>query len=406
MMNLTYRDNNYLLDNKLSLDSQPFFKKRRYKERITNFSKLASLDHLSDLLDCFNTAPNAQKRLVRTFFRASHLVKNSKKDSYFGRFPQQDEDTYSFCFTSNREFLIGLDKLAAGSSKKVNVAVDTSNPKQLVKIVVRGEEEVNKIKKEIELRQKLAEAKVAYLIPPGKIQISTYCKPISSTGDIRTSGQRSKYVYFEQKMEGDALSIDPTEIKKAPQLFHDFAKGLSCLHKAGKAGYIHGDAKLENILILDNRYFISDLGYTLDNGATFNGGGTFFCVPPECLSLEEKPKVDPSFDSFSLGVSILRFFVRDIDERLTQFVPDSSGHLGLLNDDLRNLFFKKLKEEITKDGEENKISVEDVQIKLKLINLADQLTTKEVVSRLSCEAAAKQIAEELPKFVITSDPNI
>ncbi len=378
-------------------------------DKIKNLTKMVLLENLDALLrkDYFSDQADKQA-LLNTFYKVSDQFSAgiSSKDIYVGRSKIEGDESFSFYMTSNGQLIIGLDEMASGKFKKVNVAASPTRPVNgLVKIAVRGKRAVEKVRGEIDLRRKFYKSQMPYIIPPAEISIETQCKDKDSKGNVRKAEDKSKYVYFEQQMDDDGLIIDPKDIKKAAQLFHDFAKGLSYLHKF-EEGYVHSDAKLDNILIRNNRAFISDFGLTIKKGESYRGGSLAY-VPPECLEKSENdelepsnssPDGDPSYDSFSLGFSILTLFNSDIDEHLEENY--GHWHLGFLTDQKRVEFFRDFKAQAMKN--EDKLSDDKLVIKMKLIELAEALTVKEPSKRLSCAKVAEELAK-IPE-IITSDP--
>lgn len=378
--------------------------------KIYYLSLFIPLEDLRGILDYYHSEGKTEEitRILNTYYRASDIFKKGLPSShvYEGKTKGEIKDqSYSFAITKDGELVLAFEKLARGAFKKVNAAFNVNRlDTGIVKVVARGEKNVQSVKDEEEIKNRLLSEKCPYLIPPSEIRIDTQTKDFDPKTDLpRTNDQKVKYVYFEKRAEGGtAIGIPSTDFKQIAQVSHDLLKGLTFIHKKG---YIHCDAKPPNILLIDNRGRISDFGLVAEIGKGIKGSSPFI-TPPEYLrqientdNLDEDnltgafklPVASEAFDSFSAGLSIL--YMLDVYD----FKKYGHHHLGFLTDAKREEYFQDLKDQAAFYP-----TREEKDTKLKLIDLAERLTTKDPKDRLSCADAAKEIGQ-FPG-VDTSDP--
>lgn len=308
------------------------------------------------------------------------------ENTYVGR-SKKDEKSYSFCVTPKNEIIIAFDVSAEGKHKKVSHTYNTTNPEQqLVKIVVRGGQ-VENLKNEFMFQEMFYEIDQNLFMKPSEIRIY---KDV-----LKNNLLMPKCIYFEQDISFSGDDLFPDEIKKIARFCHDIAKAASVMHRLQ---FVHCDIKPGNGLWdeVSGSSMLIDFGYTRPTG-TEPGGGTQAFVPPEFLQVvktlpdgikkigplpaDQRPKVTPSFDSFSLGVTVLEMLMNNFPVYCEQEYKVS--HLGFLTPEERKDLFTRLKVH-TQQNEES-FSKEKVALKEKLLELADRLTVSEPDKRISCE---------------------
>lgn len=368
------------LDNirtKFALNSQQF----AHIKSLANFFPVGNLEIL-----LAKATPEEFSRLLNTFIEADKALKKglSAPMSYV----KKTDDFYSFSLSADGQFFIAFDKLAAGSFKKVNKAVNVRNLEGMVKRVIRGEKDVRMGLKEETLQNLLAIGGNPFVMKPTHFSVLTRTSDKDSK-TYRFQISTSKYVNFEKEMNGDGSRIPRTEIKKIAQFCHDFARGLSYLHVQG---YVHGDVKPENALRNGNRAMVSDFGLTKPKGAKVVGGTPRY-MPLEYLDeVNRLPFVPssskPSFDSFSLGVTILDMLIPNLFDVSLLY---GNERVGLLTDQSRIAFFNKLKADARSN--QDKIPNNEVNIKLQMLDLAEKLTRRDPEQRPSCTELAEALAK-------------
>lgn len=373
----------------LSLIDDDLVKQCRLSEselrRINHLANYVPIDNLANLLKKASSEREVDK-LVNTFCMASRKLKNGVPEKNI--YEKKTKDSFSFSITTSGNLIIAFDKLAAGSFKKVNNAINVNNLEALVKVVIRGESNVKNYKKENRLQKTLYNSNNPYVMKPNHVSILT------SRGNKLRFGRENKYVFFEKKMDGDGTKISSNNPLEIAQFCHDLSKGLSFMHKQG---FVHCDVKPENALRKGKRALVSDFGVTSEIDTQFNGC-TLPYTPPENLKIKRSPHTvidmadnvaHPSFDSYSLGITILGM----IDQKFKMNHIDSSNHnyLSLLSESQKNQLFLEIRNRINNDP-----------IKLKLIELAQQLTDASPKKRPSCEEASRILGKI--QGIVTSDP--
>ncbi len=370
------------------------------EQQIKKLKYLSTHVPLKNIVSILNDAKkyNEEDKFLNTFYKAAdELMKNGfpkTKLIYF----KKTSDSFSFALTHiDKHFIIAMDKLAEGGMKKVNDAIDVTSNKKLVKVVVRDDKErdyhVSDMQREESLQEMLYNSNNPYIIRPTKVTLLTK----TSLKDSKTKKAQleySKYINFQDQMVGNGLTILSTETDKIAQFLHDYVKGLELLHKIG---YVHGDVKPANSLLVGNRTKMIDFGITLKEGEDVFGASSKY-MAPENLEFDKKTKkASRSNDIFSVGVMMLHMLDRGIMIRIGSYAKSAA----LLSDADKEKLFKSLISEA--NSNRSQLSKEDVNKRIKLIELAKKLMVFDPKKRPTADQVAKEISLIFPG-VITEDP--
>ncbi len=377
---------------KYNLDSEQVSKLKR-------LSSLVPLENMEILLKRASNKAEAQK-LLNTFYNADDTLARRigfipdkwpapSRNIYGGKADEDERETtdfYSFSIDPGGQFYISFEKLDEGKNKKVSNALNLSNLEEVVKVTIKTEKNIETAKLELELQESLYNQNNSYINKPNKVTALTTTRTGKHQGE-------DKFVYFAKKREGDGLCIKPHEIKNIAQFSHDFAKGLSYMHAAG---YVHGDVKSENSLLVGNRALLNDFETTIKSGGKMKENATLSFTPPENISSYaygwfNLTEIDATYDSFSMGCTIL-------DRLDPNYITNPLSKYNKQED--FKTYFSELREQVNVN--DLKLSEEDKQIKLKLIEIAEKLTALKKGERISCAEAAAELAK-IPS-VDASDP--
>lgn len=358
-------------------------------QKIEMLSKTVNPEHLEIFLQLIE--PEMVPKLIKTFCAAADKIKNNsaKKDIYV----KKSLETYSFGISRTGELTVGLGYLASGTFKKVSKAVNVTSMDGVVKIVQKGDREVKLALDEAALQEKLYTSNNPYILKPNKFTVMTKTGGIHKPPELR----ENKYVEFGKRLDGDGTSIKPDQVEEIAQFLHDYAKGLEYMHQSG---YIHSDVKPANALRRGKRAVVSDFGLSVKKDSSLIGGTPLY-FPNEVGPFYKIAK--PSFDSYSLGVSLLSMlygeeaFQGELKKINTHFEK-----LAQLRDDEREELFTNLKQLTQKN--ESALPVKFVEMKVKMLDLAIEMTAREPDSRPTCGQMAERLAQIVPS-VITSDPS-
>ena len=113
-------------------------------------------------------------------------------------------------------------------------------------------------------------------------------------------------------------------------------------------------------------------------------------------------KALPSFDSFSMGITILNMVDKEFDYTLKKVRLNVFP--GQLNEAERTTFFSLLIKNAKKN--EEKLSNKEVKQKIQLIELAETLTKINPIVRISCKQAAEKIENIFKNIIDTSAPAV
>ncbi len=362
--------------------------KDEYKLSKKEFSKIKHLasvvpaDNLEKLLSDYSSK-ETRKKMFNTLFKAADALHyDGLREDFYAK---KTANSYSFALGRDGQFFISFDYLDKGAFKKVNSAINVSKLEEAVKMVTRGtEQDIEEVKKEVLLQDKLYNSNNPYLLPPSKLRVLTKTKDIDETTNL----PKEKYVYFTKKMDGNANSIKSSEIAQIAQICYDAANGLDYLHKNQ---YVHNDVKPQNILIQEKRGVMTDLGLTQGINTPSMSGSPTFIAPehitktPEGNWISLRTPLKPSSDSFSLGVSVLYMLFKSPPLK-------HRGQLNLLKGDEREKFFAGLRRETNQNFDQFSDPIKNV--KHKLIDLAENLTSWDPTKRMTCA----QFADELTKI--------
>lgn len=386
-----------------------------------NTSNLISLSKLvpENLKKLLDNPPDTVKGdiLFNTFSRAEKELNN--RDGILGFYVGKDKDpirkdifSYNFTITTKGKFVIGYDFLAEGGESKVKKALDVTNlNSKLVQHVTRGDTNYQRAMDQFILMAPVYKARNSYIMNPNETLFLTE----TATKPHENKPSESKYITSQERMESDLGKVSFRDVKKIVQYIHDYASGLAFLHSLS---FIHCDVKPYNALINGNRAVVTDFGMTKLQKQKFDRGTPEY-LPPECL-IEIKDEdgkvknykfnktyvVDPSIDSYSLGITILRMICPNFYNECNKY-----GHryFGFLSDAKRKEFFDGLQQNIDLYIDLNKIDfnkddatqLDYKNIREKLIELAQQLvgyesskgSLKPAGERLSCAAAVHALTK-------------
>lgn len=336
------------------------------------------------------------RKVLNTLMKASNLVEHRGQEHLYVK---KDADACSFVITKEGELIIAFDYLKAGATKKVNFAINVTHFEAWIKATVRGSRNVKDTLNEMELMTKLYDAKNPYLIKPAKIiRIER-----TSEVDSKTQAKQEsvpKYIYFDKKLDGDGRDISPRDTYAIAQFIHDYAKGLSFLHRHG---YVHGDVKPANALLKGKRAIVSDLEFTAKTHSKLIGVSPLFAAPENLERVNKSygfvGEVSPNFDRYSLGITILNMLFPDFSE-----ICSKTGEViyGFMNKAQRMEVLMLLETQIQKN--EDHFTEEEAYLRLKLVHLALLLTDIDESKRPSCSEVCKEIAKAFPQ-ITTEDPS-
>lgn len=372
-------------------------------------------EDLQNLLNRLHFSSDALK-LLNTYIKASEEVKNGLPSENV--YVKKSSDSYSFAISSTGEFIISFEGFASGSFKKVNSAIDVKNSTdELVKIVIRGDKEVELLKEEQEIHSNLWNLDIPYILPPPtKVTVLTKTSPTLETNTKSADKYSSKpevkekYVYFDSKLNNIYPSGDK-QLRSIAQFAHDYSKGLSFFHDNG---YIHGDVKPANALQKGNRTFITDFGLTVGDGQPLKGG-TVLYFPERLFHSDGAATAWPQVDNYALGITFLVLLYPDFLERFkdhinTEYLDEEKKIIDERKEYIKHDRFPRLFEEVNKDLSINpsKLSDEELAIKKKIVELAKNLTIGEgQANQEIAKGITKKTAEELSKtfpWIDSSDP--
>lgn len=199
-------------------------------------------------------------------------------------------------------------------------------------------------------------------------------------------------LFMQDMMLGDAKALlhkeQPIDIIEG---FEQFALGLAAMHEAN---IVHLDVKPENFLkAKDHHWVVSDFGLSreIPKKKTTTNEGTHVYQPPELV-------ISPAWDSFSLGVTVLRTISKHLDpsKGIENYNTLVNTVLNKKNSSREPELSACSEEQITKVLEHfvNKISESKLNEKDKMrfknaISVTSQLVTKDPEKRLSCKDAAR-----------------
>ena len=336
------------------------------------------------------------RRVLNTLMKAADLVENKGQEHLYVK---KEAEACSFVLTKEGELIIAFDYLKAGATKKVNMAINVTHFEAWIKATVRGARNVKDTMHEMEFLTKIYEAKNPYLIKPAKIIKLERTSEIDSKTQA-TQESVPKYIYFDKKLEGDGRDISPKETYAIAQFIHDYAKGLSFLHRHG---YIHGDVKPANALLKGKRAVVSDLEFVSKTHGKLLGVSPLFAAPENLERLNKNygfvGEVSPNFDRYSLGITILNMLFPDFSEICAQ---TGEAIYGFMNYAQRREVLTFLETQIQKNaGNLNEV---DTHLRLNLLQLALLLTDLDENKRPSCSEVCKEIAKAFPQ-ISTEDPS-
>jgi serine/threonine protein kinase len=205
---------------------------------------------------------------------------------------------------------------------------------------------------------------------------------------------------LQHEYAGDGTALISAPLIQKARGLADAAVALASLHEAG---YVHADFKLANLLLTANpksdapvQGKLHDFGLTRPIGQLIVGT-TPTIGPPEYHSNQNALKADPSFDSFSLGVSI----IQAIHGRSTA----NGTELGKLESAAVLSFVESVRESIRNDDD---LDDKEKEIMNRMLDCAQDLVKPDVKSRLSCAEAGNTltnlVAELEAHFSSTSSP--
>ncbi|MBN9377921.1 MAG: hypothetical protein BGO14_00365 [Chlamydiales bacterium 38-26] len=335
------------------------------------------------------------RRVLNTLMKAASLVENKGQEHFYIK---KEAGACSFVLTKEGELIIAFDYLKAGATKKVNMAINVTHFEAWIKATVRGARNVKDTIHEMEFITKLYDAKNPYLIKPAKVIRLERTSEIDSKTQA-TQESVPKYIYFDKKFDGDGRDIPPKDTYAIAQFIHDYAKGLSFLHRHG---YVHGDVKPANALLKGKRAIVSDLEFVSKTHGKLMGVSPLFAAPENLERMNNNygfvGEVSPNFDRYSLGITILSMLFSDFSEICTQ---TGETIYGFMNHAQKKEVLKILETQIQKI--EDNITEEEAYLRLKLMHLALLLTDIDEGQRPSCSEVCKEIAKAFPQ-ITTEDP--
>lgn len=312
----------------------------------------------------------------------NRLTESSDSEQEDEKIPKESE---SFFITKKGNLIIETKFIAKGGNKKVSDTfnVTKGQKKSKVKIVVRGKDRIAKVERQFVLQEMFYQAYPKLFMKPSKIRIK--------------QDAEEKLVYLDPKMDGDGFEIEEFQITKIGQFTYNLAKILTAMHNMG---YAHMDVKSDNFLIQGKEVKASDLESAIpfaESDKIFLGGTPDY-MPPEYLKIEgyeisllpkdqRPPKVGPSFDSFSLGMTILLMLKNDLFKFC--FIEYGVIHFGFLNEEQRKDIFNRM--EWNANVYSQSFSSEEILLRSKLLELAKQLTAIKPGQRMD----TKQVIHEL-----------
>lgn len=167
-----------------------------------------------------------------------------------------------------------IKKYSFGTYSKVYLAVDcNTNTKVCIKIFNCARDD--KIKKEIEILKSLDHVNIIKYLKFFKIGNKYYL--------VTELGEKLKYNFVD------------LDVKK---IMLEICQGIKYCHDNN---IIHGDVKLENIILKDNKYKLIDFGYSRVGEFKNEIVGSYFYIAPEIFF---EKKGDKKVDIWSLGIML------------------------------------------------------------------------------------------------------
>ncbi len=195
----------------------------------------------------------------------------------------------------------GMEDVGSGTYKRAK-AVQRIGGQVYVRLTARTKEAKPAFETDIHTE---ADARVVLDGIPN-IAGMTKIEYLNTKGELKTR-------YIMTKYEGDLWDLVLTSgtkqsCEKALQCCKGVFSAVSAIHKAGR---VHGDLKLANILFHGDEGFVSDFGFLSEKGKEWTCTGTLIYMSPETFFNPSSATYTTQMDMFSLGILLLAIVDRN-----------------------------------------------------------------------------------------------
>jgi serine/threonine protein kinase len=394
----------------------------RLKEEI-NEDKLFQLIREMDSKD-------DKKRMVNTFIRIGKELMNlsteNRKNSPY--FKKQLAHTFPFGINENGIF-ISTQEIENGTYKEVDDAfyLQNSTLERFVRLKIKKDgcaTGVSDIQKESEILQALHKKddyNKKYIATPYQFQKTEENQP----------SQPNKFIAYQLQYDGNGENLLQASTHHLLNFFKGSAFGLAFLHQEG---WVHRDFKLKNAFFQGDLLSsipieakVADFGAIIEKDTySMESIGTIPYLPPEAVITKEglaiknnvlakeNIKVNPVFDSFSLGVSLLEALSGSLSPlRLPKKEAINNYRIGedtcvVYPCGLSQVEMDQVWNQVEKYIQSSTpfFQQKERKIKLAMVEIGRQLLQIDSAKRLSCLEAAHKFQEIQQEFYPNQRTNL
>lgn len=350
-----------------------------------------SKEFLNKLL---NLPDKINLRILNTFILIGRFSLSLDADNSNGIIQKKELGRNGFNgFLINKENLIIIYELLERCTyKKVNSAIDVLKEKFLVR--------QKATKSEIEYESDILSRIHSRLGSEERLYIAPLMQKIKTVKSV---------LLFQKRFSGDLLFLQKAIIGYRLLALYKMGLGISQIHKAG---YVHYDIKPKNVLFAgEEPFYLPKEVVVIDFGGAreittscppFFPFATRRYCPPEYIDGVRLQLVDPSFDSWSYGMSIIDLIFPDVKDIVNKYIYiniqiDKNPEEDLIK---RKLFNHRI---LLKDLDKAYDSLQDSHEKLiieHILPIAKALIQFNSIDRISVETAAAKLKEVCQQFAI------